>query len=70
MSFQFKATFSVSGKVVEYQWATTPTDTQIEEIIKEMKLFRYEKEFIKALKMIRDGQTEKYVPWDRSFVIV
>ena len=71
MAFRFQATFSITGKTFEYQWATTPSDTQIKEIINDMvDLFRYKKEFIKAIIKLRDNGYTKYVPWDKSFELV
>jgi len=69
MSFGFRAVFLASKKEVSYMWATNPSNEQIEDVVSEMNLFRYKKEFVKVIKGLRDTKWERYVAWDKSFMM-
>lgn len=55
MAFSVKVTSNISTRVVlEYQWATTPNDNQITEVVKESALFAHGPTITRAICYLRD----------------
>lgn len=40
--------------IFQYQWATSPSDGQIEDAVEEAKLFRYSDRVVKGIRACRD----------------
>jgi hypothetical protein len=59
MSFCIEISFEGSCRIREYQWATNPSDDQVDEIVDELELHRYSIPAKIIIKALRDSAIPK-----------